>query len=83
MSAHLEKVLDCFVRMDVEGLGLLLSDQFTYSDEPKDKFLEALMQLFNDYRSENPGYFWELYRLGLLINRLAGERKLFVIFGFN
>jgi hypothetical protein len=57
MASHLEKVLDCFVRMDVEGLELLLSDQFTYSDVSKEKFLEAAEILFQDYRNEDPPTF--------------------------
>lgn len=54
MNSHLEQVLDCFVRMDVEGLELLLSDQFTYSDVSKEKFLEAVEIFFQDYKNEDP-----------------------------
>jgi hypothetical protein len=40
--------------MDLEGLRLLLKDEFTYYDVSKEKFLEAVDQLFNDYRTEDP-----------------------------
>ncbi|MCH6198557.1 hypothetical protein MMU07_03125 [Aquiflexum sp. LQ15W] len=57
MISHLDQVLDCFVRMDVERLELLLSDQFTYSDVSKEKFLEAVDIFFQDYRNEDPPTF--------------------------
>lgn len=54
MNTHLDQVLDCFIRMDVNGLELLLINQFTYSDVSKEKFLEAVGKLFHDYRNEDP-----------------------------
>lgn len=54
MATNLEKVVDCFVRMDVEGLNFLLKDEFTYSDVSKEKFLEAVQIFFQDYKNEDP-----------------------------
>jgi hypothetical protein len=53
MTTHLEKVLYCFARMDVEGLRVLLQEP-TYYDVPKEAFLESLENLFSDYRNEKP-----------------------------
>lgn len=48
MNSHLDQVLDCFVRMDVEGLGVLLQEP-TYYDVPRDLFLERLKNFFEDF----------------------------------
>jgi len=48
MKTHLEKVLDCFVRMDVDGLNVLLQEP-TYYDVPREIFLERLRGFFDHF----------------------------------
>ena len=48
MNTHLEQVLDCFVRMDVDGLDILLQEP-TYYDVPKEIFLERLKAFFGPF----------------------------------
>ena len=48
MNTHLEQVLDCFVRMDVDGLDILLQEP-TYYDVPKEIFLERLKAFFGHF----------------------------------
>jgi len=48
MTTHLDQVLDCFVRMDVDGLEILLQEP-TYYDVPKEIFLERLKTFFNHF----------------------------------
>lgn len=56
MNTHLNLVLNCFAKMDIEGLRLLLKDEFTYSDVPKKAFLERLEALFEEFRVDDPSF---------------------------
>ena len=52
MISHLDQVLDCFVRMDVEGLRVLLQEP-TYYDVPRDIFLDRLEDFFKSFIDES------------------------------
>lgn len=64
MNTHLHQVLDCFVRMDVEGLRELLIPEFLYSDVPKDAFLESLDRFFENFRKSAAPFSHLLYYPG-------------------
>lgn len=52
MPSHLDQVLDCFARMDVEGLDVLLQEP-TYYDVPREIFLERLDAFFKHFVDED------------------------------
>ncbi|WP_148660230.1 hypothetical protein [Algoriphagus sanaruensis] len=51
MNSHLGQVLDCFARMDVAGLEVLLQEPIYY-DVPKEIFLKRLGEFFENFFDE-------------------------------
>uniref|UniRef100_UPI004047BAB6 hypothetical protein n=1 Tax=Algoriphagus sp. TaxID=1872435 RepID=UPI004047BAB6 len=56
MLTHLDRILDCFARMDRTGLEDLLSPDFTYNEVSKDNFLDRLEDFWKDWRKKE-SYF--------------------------
>ena len=56
MLTHLDRILDCFARMDRTGLEDLLSPDFTYYEVSKDNFLDRLEDFWKDWRKKE-SYF--------------------------
>ena len=56
MLTHLDRILDCFARMDRTGLEDLLSPDFTYYEVSKDNFLDRLEDFWKDWRTKG-SYF--------------------------
>jgi hypothetical protein len=52
VNNNLIQVLDYFSKMDVEGLNLVLRDDLTYYDVPKQVFLKRLKEFFNDFEED-------------------------------
>ena len=48
----IEYILEYFENMNIEGIRHYLSDQYTYSELPKEVFLVRLEQAFNDFKKE-------------------------------
>jgi hypothetical protein len=53
MITYLDQVLTCFALMDIEGLRVLLKDEYTYYDVPKDAFLVGLGELFKEIKGDD------------------------------
>jgi len=56
MLTQLDRILDCFARMDRTGLEDLLSPNFTYYEVSKDNFLDRLDDFWKDWRTKG-SYF--------------------------
>lgn len=53
MTTYLDQVLDCFARMDIKGLRVLLKDEYTYYNVHKAAFLERLGELFEEFKADD------------------------------
>jgi len=51
MLTQLDRILDCFARMDRTGLEELLSPEYTYYEVSKDNFLDRLEDFWKDWRA--------------------------------
>ncbi len=51
MSSYIETVKECFRRMDIEKLRLVLKAEYSYQDTTKEVFLEELESHFSCYKS--------------------------------
>jgi hypothetical protein len=52
VTSNLTQVLICFENLDAEGLEILLHDEHTYYDVPKEAFLTRLREFFDDFKTD-------------------------------
>ena len=51
MASYIETVKECFQKMDIEQLRLILKDEYAYQDTSKDVFLKKLESFFECYKT--------------------------------
>lgn len=50
MKSYLEIILDCFSKMDIQGLRLFLKKEYTYQEANQNIFLDKIDAIFNDLK---------------------------------